>query len=140
MTTWTGLPTIVFCRTAPIAVPFDSKEGFENAFLVTGNTLQDLIETLFNCSATLKAWFALKLPYVGQKEFRDERRAPPVVARTTNAESEATRDLAVHVDVRAGTAHQEDDSTNQGPGQSLPSIHEMLRRPNKRYHKVEKRI
>jgi hypothetical protein len=49
-----------------IEVPYDSKEGFENALLVTNNTMQDLIENIVNSSATLKAWFALKLPYVGQ--------------------------------------------------------------------------
>jgi hypothetical protein len=50
-----------------IAVPYESKEkeGFENALLVTSNTMQDLIETLVNGSARLKAWFALKLPHVG---------------------------------------------------------------------------
>lgn len=50
-----------------VAVPSDSKKGFENAFLVTTNTLQDLVETLVNGSATLKAWFALKLRHVGVK-------------------------------------------------------------------------
>ena len=60
-----------------IAVPFDSKEGFENAFLVTGNTLQDLIETLVSGSATLKAWFALKLPHVGPKGESAKRSMAP---------------------------------------------------------------
>jgi hypothetical protein len=65
-----------------------------------------------------------------QKEFRDDKQAS-ATATAANAEDEASRDVAFHVDGRAGTAHQEVDSPSQGPGQSLPSIHEMLRRPNK---------
>jgi hypothetical protein len=49
-----------------IEVPYDSKEGFENALLVTTNTMQDLTETLVEGSATLKDWFTLKFPHVGK--------------------------------------------------------------------------
>jgi hypothetical protein len=62
-----------------IAVPCESKgkEDFENALLVTNNTMQDLVETLVNGSATLKAWFALKLPYVGQRGESAKRSIVP---------------------------------------------------------------
>ena len=65
-----------------------------------------------------------------QKELRDDKQAS-ATATTADPENEGSREVAFHVDGHAGTAHQEVDSPGQGPGQSLPSIHEMLRQPNK---------
>jgi len=64
-----------------------------------------------------------------QKEFRDEKQAS-ATATATNTESEANMDVTPHFNGRAATTHQGNDSPKQGSGQSLPSIHEMLRGPN----------
>ena len=52
-------------RLPEIAVPCNTKGGFEDTYLATRNTLHNTIACIVIGSPILKAWFVLRLPHAG---------------------------------------------------------------------------